>query len=350
VPKDEKYKSLISGREKGVVPLLARKALSGLSALYRVGMESRNLLYSRGLINQVSLPVSVISVGNITVGGTGKTPLVEYIARHFTDAHKKVVILSRGYGSQNGAEGRNDEAAVLDENLPGVPHVQARNRVLAGLRAIREFSPDCIVLDDGFQYRRLKRNLDIVVVDATNPFGYGHLLPRGLLREPVDSLKRAGAVVISKVDEAPADALNAAEKKISGCVSRDCIFRARHKPCGVFVLDGREKHDVEPASLKGKRVIAFCGIGSPESFRRSVEALGCEIVKFQSYPDHYNYSQESLADLRKRAEDSGSEILITTQKDAVKLAAAGLKLHVLKIAFEFVEGGERFHALLDGAL
>jgi len=349
VAKDEKYKSLIAGQEHGVMPGLMRKALSGLAALYRLGVKGRNLAYSKGLLNRVSLPVPVISVGNITVGGTGKTPLVEYIARHFVGSGKKPVILSRGYGGQrNGAEGRNDEAAVLDENLPGVPHLQARDRVLAGLRAIKEFNPDCIVLDDGFQYQRLKRNLDIVVVDAANPFGYGSLLPRGLLREPVKSLRRADAVVISKVDEAPEDALDAIERKIGGYVARDRIFRARHRPGGVYVLGGKaEKREAAPASMRGKRAFAFCGIGSPESFRRSVDALGCEIVKFQSYPDHCNYNQESIADLRRRAADSGAEILITTQKDAVKLADTGLELYVLRIAFEFVKGEERFLDLLD---
>jgi len=330
------------------MPGLARKALSGLAALYRLGVKGRNAAYSKGLLNRVSLPVPVVSVGNITVGGTGKTPLVEYIARHFIDSGKKPVILSRGYGGRNSADGRNDEAAVLDENLPGVPHIQARDRVLAGLRAIKEFNPDRIILDDGFQYRRLNRNLDIVVVDAANPFGYGRLLPRGLLREPVESLRRADAVVISKTDEVSEDALGAIERKIGGCVAQDRIFRARHRTGGVYVLNGKaQKRDVAPSALRGRRALAFCGIGRPESFRRSVDALSCEIAEFQSYPDHFNYDRESIADLRKRAADSGAEILITTQKDAVKLADSGLELHVLRVAFEFVKGGERFLALLD---
>lgn len=346
VAKDEKYKSLISGREKGVLPGLMRGALSGLAALYRIGVGGRNYLYSKGILNRVSLPVPVISVGNITVGGTGKTPLVEYIARHFVERGKKPLILSRGYG---GWGGPNDEAAVLDENLPGVPHVQAQNRVLAGLRAVREHNPACIVLDDGFQYRRLKRDLDIVVIDARNPFGYNQILPRGLLREPVQALARADVVVISKIDESRNTTLLEVRNILEKYVKGERIFSARHCPVRSYVIDSKKKREVGLSALKAKKVIAFCGIGSPESFRRSVESVGCEVAGFRSFPDHYAYGKEAIEELREAAEKCGAEILITTQKDAVKLADAdfGRELWVLKIAFEFVEKRAEFDALLD---
>jgi tetraacyldisaccharide 4'-kinase len=344
--KDEKYKAVISGQEKGVLPGLVRGALTGLSALYRAGMGGRNFLYSKGVLNRVGLPVPVVSVGNITVGGTGKTPLVEYIARHFVERGKKPVILSRGYG---GWGGRNDEALVLEENLPGVAHVQAQNRVLAGLRAVREHKADCIVLDDGFQYRRLKRDLDIVVIDARNPFGYGRLLPRGLLREPVEALARADVVVISKIDESQNSTLFEVRDTLEKYVKGGRIFSARHCPITSYVMAGKGKREEGLSTLKGKKVLAFCGIGSPESFRRSVEGVGCEVAGFRSFPDHYSYGKEAIGGLREAAERCGVEALITTQKDAVKLADAdfGRELWVLKIAFEFVEKREEFDALLD---
>jgi tetraacyldisaccharide 4'-kinase len=354
VEKNDRYKSVISGREHGALPEIMRKALSGLSALYRVGVKSRNALYSKGWINRVTLPVPVISVGNITVGGTGKTPLVEYLARHLAESGKRALVLSRGYRThRDNAMGRNDEAAVLDQNLPGVPHVQARNRVLAGLRAIKKHNTDCIVLDDGFQYRRLKRDLDIVVIDATNPFGYGELLPRGLLREPVESLERANAIVISKTDSLKEAELKELETTLAKYVAADRIFRAVHRTSEVYVPGANsQRRAVEIPALRNKRVFAFCGIGSPESFKRTVGALGCAIAGFRSYPDHYHYNNDAIAELRKQAADSGADVLITTQKDAVKLADAdlGRELYVLRIAFAFVEGEKRFLTLVDAVL
>lgn len=345
---EEKYKLIVSGRERGVLPALMRKALSGMSALYRAGVEGKNFMYSRGLLNSARLPVPVISVGNLTLGGTGKTPLVEYVARRFAAARRKAVILSRGYKSR--CKGGNDEAALLAENLPDVPHVQARDRVLAGLRAVKTHRPDCVILDDGFQYRRLKRDLDIVVIDATNPFGHGRVLPRGLLREPLSALKRAGAIVISKINEASTEEVAEIRRALLEYVPGDRIFQAAHRPQGVYSLNDRKEVGTE--TLRGKRVFAFCGIGSPESFRRSLAALGCAVAGFHEFPDHHHYTEASLETIRKEAAAASAEIMITTQKDAVKLIGAetGGALHVLRIALEFVEGEDRFGALLDSVL
>ena len=352
--KDERYRAIVSGRERGILPGFLRRALGGMSALYRAGVGGRNLMYSKGLLNSTSLPVPVISVGNLTLGGTGKTPLVEYIARHLIGAGKKVAILSRGYKARrDGTERGNDEAAVLAGNLPDVPHIQARNRILAGLRAVKEHNPDCIILDDGFQYRKLRRDLDIVLIDATNPFGHGRVLPRGLLREPTTSLKRADAVVISKVSEVSQKELAEIQEAIAELVPMEKIFHAAHKPCGLYVLNGEnERQQAEIEFLRGRRVFAFCGIGSPDSFRSSLEGLGCDIVGFREFSDHYRYGGGAVDGLRKDVAHSKAEILITTQKDAVKTAGANLgrTLHVLRIAFEFVEGEERFRNLLESVL
>ncbi len=349
--RDEKYRSIVSGGERGVLPGLLRGALSGMSALYRAGIDGRNFMYSKGLLNSAALPVPVVSVGNLTVGGTGKTPLVEYIAGHLTASGKKVVILSRGYKARrNGTMRRNDEAAVLEKNLPEVPHIQDKNRVLAGLRAVKEHNPDCILLDDGFQYRKLRRDLDIIVIDATNPFGHGRVLPRGLLREPTASLKRAGVVVISKADEVSRKETAETEDVISKFVPVERIFRAVHRPRNIYTLDGGK--EVEMESLRGGRVFAFCGIGSPGSFRRGLESLGCEIAGFRAFPDHHRYDGQSLENLREEAARSGAEVLITTQKDAVKLAGAdlGRTLYVLRIAFDLVKDEDRFLNILDSVL
>ena len=183
----QRFLSLVSGR-RGVWPSLQRLGLLAASGLYAVAVQARNFAYAAGWLRSHRVGMPVVSVGNLTVGGTGKTPCVEYVAGFYRRQDRRVAILSRGYG---GSGGRNDEALVLDENLPDVPHLQGPDRVALARTALEELESEVLILDDGFQHRRLARDLDLVLLDATVPWGYGHLLPRGLLREPAGGVRRA---------------------------------------------------------------------------------------------------------------------------------------------------------------
>ena len=199
------FHDLIRGRRRGFGPALARLGLTAASVPYGTAVRLRNRLYDAGWKARLRAAVPVVSVGNLTLGGTGKTPCVEYLARFYRDRDVRVAILSRGYGGSGAA---NDEALVLEENLPDVPHLQGADRVaLAGV-AVEELEAELLILDDGFQHRRLARDLDVVLLDATDPFGQGRLLPRGLLREPASSLRRADAVLVSRCDQVAESSVN----------------------------------------------------------------------------------------------------------------------------------------------
>ena len=194
----EKYRALVAGQTRGFWPECQRAGLWLASVPYGLAMRVRNRLYQSGWKKSFRAPVPVVSVGNLTLGGTGKTPCVEYVARLYRQHELRVAILSRGYGSSGG---RNDEAMVLEDNLPDVPHLQGADRVALAMTAVEELESEVLLLDDGFQHRRLQRDVDIVLVDATNPWGHDHLFPRGLLREPPASLRRAGVVMLTRCDQ-----------------------------------------------------------------------------------------------------------------------------------------------------
>ena len=343
------FESIISGKSKGLLPGVARRALGGLSLLYRAGTGARNFLYDRKLLNQARLPCPVISVGNLTVGGTGKTPLVEYIARHFIKSGRRVVILSRGYRARKTPGGiRNDEAEVLAANVPDAAHIQSKNRVTAGIRAVRRHRPHCIILDDGFQHRRLKRDLDILVIDAANPFGHGRLLPRGLLREPKRCARRAHGIVISKCDEAERRDFSRSVAVVVDVTAPGAeIFRSVYAPVAIEALN-EDDGGMSPEEARGRRVFAFCGIGAGRSFHASLEKLGCDIAKMMEFPDHHRYTDKDIDKIKKEFAASDAEFAITTQKDAVKLKSYSLpRVFFLKIEMEFTDSGDGFPAFLN---
>ncbi|WP_435005422.1 tetraacyldisaccharide 4'-kinase [Tundrisphaera lichenicola] len=334
---------LVRGESRGFLPGAARLGLGGISGLYRLGVGARNLAFDRGWKAGHRAEVPVISVGNLTLGGTGKTPMVEWVSRWFRSRGVRVAILSRGYGDSSGM---NDEGRVLEENLPDVPHLQAPDRVDLAHRAVEELESQILVLDDGFQHRRLARDLDLVLLDALDPFGLGRVFPRGLLREPVGSLKRAGVVVLSRadlVDEPTRASIRERAERQAGPLR---WATARHAPRDL--LD--DKGESYPLSdLSGRKVGAFCGIGNPEGFRRTLEGLGLELVGFRTFPDHHPYGAPDMADLSSWARSIGAEVALTTQKDSVKLRAPGLgpaPLRALRIGLEVMDGSET----LDRAL
>lgn len=292
--------------------------------LYEAVVRLRNARYDHpSAVRRASLPV--ISVGNITVGGTGKTPVVEWIARRLLDDGHRPAIVSRGYGGTAGRgpllvssgtgplcqpERCGDEPYQLATTLPGVPIVVGSDRP-AGAEEARRRGADVVVLDDGFQHRRLARDLDIVLLDAGSPFGNGLLLPAGPLREPLDGLRRADLFLITRSERTAEHPL--VEQQVRQ-YNRDApLLRAGHRRVGFVSRGG------EPVPAPG-RAVAFCGIGNPESFRADLLAEGIEIVEFLPFPDHHAYGRDDLQRIVQAAEPQGAAT-ITTEKDLARLSA-----------------------------
>jgi len=343
------------GRERN---LIVEALLFCLSLLYGVLVRARLSLYRLGLFRTLRLPVRVISVGNITLGGTGKTPTVIHLAEVFRGGGKRPAVVSRGYGRRNegeiavvtdgsgarlGPDEAGDEPAMIASCCAGVPVVVGSDRWRAGLLAIDRFHPDVVILDDGFQHVRLHRDLNIVLVDGADPFGNGRLFPAGILREPLGQLGRADVVLITRASAA-ADLASlkerisrytAADILTSNVVPRDLVNLATG---AAFPLEG----------LRGSAVIAAAGIGRPGSFRSLLESLGAEVRDLKAFPDHHRYGPPDLEELRRLATDRGAGMIVTTEKDAVKLAGTTRDdLWMLRIRLEVVEK-ERWERVLWG--
>lgn len=322
--------------------------LALLSVFYGFGVRLNALAYRLGFKKQTRLGVPVISIGNLTTGGTGKTPCTELVGRHLRELGLRVAILSRGYGSKNGQP--NDEAQVLEENLPDVPHLQGADRVLTGHIAIDELDSEVILLDDGMQHLPLFRDLEIVLIDATEPFGGDWLLPAGLLREPKAGLRRADAILLTRCDLVESCHLENLQKQLGRLCPKAVIAWSIHEPKGW--MDGYLPG--EPLDLTDHPegpVAAFCGIGNPEGFQASLERLGLKVCDLKRFPDHHAYTAEDVSALESWAESLPQGTWIaTTQKDLVKLRVGELgsrKLLALRIGIRLTQGGERFLALID---
>ena len=342
--REQRFLALIRGERRGPVAMLARLGLRLASWGYGAGVRLRNLAFSRGWREVVRVGVPVVSVGNLTVGGTGKTPCVEFVARFYRDRDCHVAILSRGYGSE---AGRNDEALVLEETLPDVPHLQDADRVQIARTAIEELESDLLVLDDGFQHRRLHRDIDLVLVDATDPWGVGALLPRGLLREPISGLRRADAVIVTRADQASAESLRRIDSRLSRLMPNKPVAHATHRPTGLLNSVGASE-SVE--YLRERAVAGFCGIGNPEAFRRTLAGLGARVIDFRVFPDHHPYSRDDVASLRESAQTLPQDTLfVTTHKDLVKLRIAdlaGRPLWALRIEMAFQTNQDAIESVL----
>ena len=339
----ETYHAIVRGQRRGIGALAARAGFRVASWPYGLAMRIRNALFDRGWKRTFRAAVPVVSVGNLTLGGTGKTPCVEYVATLLRDRGARPVILSRGYGAEHNL---NDEAMVLEENLPDVPHLQGADRVALAMAAVEELDAEVLVLDDGFQHRRLLRDLDIVLLDATWPLARESIFPRGLLREPVSGLKRADAIVLTRCDQATTAHEQAAWLKRR--FPAKLVAKAIHAPLElVGADDARESLD----ALAGSPVAAFCGIGNPEAFRGTLEKLGAKPVAFRTYADHHTYTREDVAGLTRWANDlPAGAIVLTTQKDWVKLRVAdlgGRRLWALRIGFQLIEGETEIAELIE---
>jgi tetraacyldisaccharide 4'-kinase len=305
--------------------------------VYGAGVAVRNAAFDRGWKQAHHAAVPVVSVGNITLGGTGKTPLVEWVARWYRQRGVRVAILSRGYGN---TAGLNDEGRVLEENLPDVPHLQDPDRVALASVATHELDCELIILDDGFQHRRLARDVDVVLLDALEPFGLGHLFPRGLLREPIRSLGRADLVTLSRADLVTAAdrmSIRAEAERRAGPLR---WVEARHAPLDLIDSEGNAS---SVDQLAGQFVAAFCGIGNPDGFRRTLLPLCRGLLDLRIFPDHHAYSAEDVGSLERWARELDANLVLTTQKDLVKLRAGLLgpaPLRALRIGLEVTAGGD----------
>jgi len=316
------------------------------SLLYALAMLLRNICFNIGLFKTKKVSVPVICIGNLTVGGTGKTPCVEWLCNYLRTLDLRIAILSRGYG---GAGGANDEAMVLEDQLPEVPHLQSTNRYLIANSAIEELESELLVLDDGFQHRQLFRDLDIVLIDATNPWGFGYLLPRGTLRESSSGLKRAGAVIITRTNQVEENALSLIRNKIKKLAPEIVLCETIHLPAELIRWG---KEPLELTAIKGRKVFAFCGIGNPTSFLKTLADLGAQVVSSRFFPDHHSYSRQDINGLIESADlvADADALLVTTHKDLVKIRAASLgsiPLFALRIEMQFLQGAENLKTLVQ---
>lgn len=387
---EQAIREVMSGARRGAAPAALRAALAAAEPFYAGAMTLRNLLYDRGILHTRSLPRPTISVGNLTAGGTGKTPMARWLASRLREFGKTVAILSRGYKSAPGKLG--DEQIMLDRllNAPGMPPVPLRahpDRYAAALAALRDVPEiTTFILDDAFQHRQAGREVDLVLLDANEPFGFGHVLPRGLLRESVRGLGRASAVIITHADEVPARQMASIEQRVHALSAALPIYRCAHALTGVRsaaaereirtpVSSARDSRNPAPSegvsdettsslapaqplqTLCGRRFLAFCGIGNPAAWERQLNSLGSGYLGCRRFADHHAYSPADLSALRAEAMNLGADALVTTEKDWAKISAlpcaheASPEILRLDVEIQFLqEDADRLLRQIDSCL
>jgi 3-deoxy-D-manno-octulosonic-acid transferase len=331
------------------------------TGLYRLACSIRLFLYRRGICQQKRLEAKVISVGNITVGGTGKTPLVIYLTKKLKERNKKVAILSRGYKRKNKKmveltqktrdeftwEDVGDEPYLISQRLSDVPISVSKHRILSGQYTIEKYGTEILILDDGFQHLRLFRNLDIVVIDAVNPFGNGKLLPAGTLREPLSSLKRADVFILTKTDQASKvnELIDTLKKYNPHAPIVESIYQIRSVD---NFFDGSS---VNLKDVEDKKALVFSGIGNPLSFENSLRSLKILILKHQRFRDHFPYRQKDILYLKGEARSLGADFIVTTEKDSVRIPLIKeqeIPIYVLKIDLKITRGEEILIKKIEG--
>jgi tetraacyldisaccharide 4'-kinase len=305
-------------------------------------MSLRNVAFDRGLKKSTTVSVPVIAVGNLTTGGTGKTPIVATVVKALREQGLRPGIVSRGYRADD--TGENDEKRVLELLCPNVPHEQNPNRVAASEKLIATQGVDVIVLDDAFQHRRIARDLNIVLIDATNPFGYGYLLPRGLLREPVNSLNRADVVLITRSDNVKHNKLLEIEDRVCRYNSnlRDHIYRVVFQPSGLVAGSGNGGRSIDV--VQNRRVTVMTAIGNPQAFVVTCQQIQAKVAATRFFPDHHHYTQKDLDEVRDQANNAGTSLILTTLKDLVKIPDAYDNIFAVQIdsVFESAEKEPKF--------
>lgn len=309
--------------------------ISALAWLYSAAVGLRRNLYDRGWIKTRRLPVPVISVGNLSAGGSGKSPVTAWIARRLKDRGHEPAVVSRGYRGRHPGpatvvsagdgplvEARvgGDEPVMLARQLSGIPIIVSRNRLDGATMAVTRFGARCVILDDAFQHRLLGRDLDLLLFDGADPIGNGRLLPAGCLREPIAAMARADAIVITRADRAPAERIATLEALAREHCPRAPIYHVRSHASAIVGPDG------EPigaaSSLRGQRVVCFAGIARPTVFFEDVASLGARVVRTFSFPDHHRFSPAERSVILDAAAAAGAERTLTTEKDLARLGGA----------------------------
>lgn len=327
----ETLDAIASGARRDAVAVAARCGLQLAELPYWMVTALRNRHFDRQPTRAERVEVPVISVGNLTVGGTGKTPFVAWLARWFRQHQVRVSLISRGYGAAN--QGRNDEARELEERLPDVPHLQNPNRVAAARIAIEELETQLILLDDAFQHRKIARDLDIVLIDATNPFGYGHLLPRGLLRESLRGLKRADVIAVTRANLVENGAVQAIRNQVTQYAPHAIWLEVEQRVAGLRSASGDH---LAWDNLHPGPILAFCGIGNPSAFRTTIAGGGRSLLDFRIFPDHHPFDTDTMQDLVAWSQrNAGAAAVLCTHKDLVKVAVDRLgPLPLFAVALE----------------
>ena len=363
---------VVHGEQPGILAAILLGLLRFFSILYGWAVLFTLGLYKVGFLKQHKLACHVISLGNITVGGTGKTPTAQRLATIIRDLGYRVVILNRGYRAgwkgQVGlvSDGKKiymtateagDEAYLLAKSLPGIPVVIGGNRIITGEYAVNQLQADVIILDDGYQHWQLARDLDIVLIDSLNMFGNSFMLPRGTLREPLPNLARAQVFLLTKVDQSTHDARGMIHDTLEKYNSKALVVESIHKPrCFVEIEEwykGVRITDVALETISNQKVVAFSAIGNPSSFEQTIMDIGVTEVCGIRYADHHDYTMAEMQCIMQRAVDEKAFALVTTEKDAVKIPAEfihsdrPLPLYVLSIAVHFTEGYESFMELIE---
>ncbi len=353
---------IITGKRTGVTAALIRGALTVLSYLYGACVI---VLRCIRRMRRHRLPCVVVSVGNVTLGGTGKTSLVEYIARVLLGEGHRVAVVSRGYGRQVArspclagrqaghqatGEAMGDEPCMLQGNLPSVVVAVDANRVRAAKKAVAEGEVDTVILDDGLQQWGLHKDLEIVTIDATNPFGNARLLPAGLLRQPLWTLRSAQVLVITKTNLAAG--VGALRNRLRQLSPRALIVEARHEPSGLYLF-GREDKAVPLTLLSARPVAALSGIADPASFEALLEKLGASIRLSFRYPDHHAFSDSDMEEVRRQCQGLPVSTIVTTQKDSRRLTprllgAFAAETLVLRVAVSVTSHENEFTERLIG--
>ncbi|GHT13940.1 tetraacyldisaccharide 4'-kinase [Planctomycetales bacterium] len=310
----QRFYQIISGQERGTVAVLCRMLLWILSLFYGTAVAVRNFLFDCRFRKIRRLPIPIISVGNLTLGGTGKTPLVAWLVRHFLEQGHHPGIISRGYGS--GSEGTNDEFQELAFLFPQTPHIQNRNRCAAAESFLAQRNADIFILDDAFQHRKLARSLDIVILDATVPFGYDYIFPRGTLRESVAGLRRAGIVLLSRADLVSEAERERIRQRVLQTAPQVIWGEIAQVPAKLVSVT-KTVNALE--TITGKTALAFCGIGNPAAFRRTLERCGVTVKELRIFPDHHRYTASDLDRLEQDVAVIKPDVILCTMKDIVKI-------------------------------
>lgn len=345
------FHETVSGQRRGPLAGLTRLALRGAAAGYALGLVGREASYRLGVVKPRRVAAKVVSVGNLTLGGTGKTPAVIHLAKRYRAAGERVAILIRGHGGEQ-LKGVNvvhdgferllnvaqvgDEAVLLADRLGDVPVLAGKDRRLTAAEAVETYGATVLVLDDAFQYRRLAIDTQIVLLDATRPFGTERLFPAGTLRDPPSYLKRADQLWLSRLDHPDAMTAEALTSRLATIAPAVPVYRSHHTPARLWQFPGGA--ELPLASLAGRQVLGMAGIGNHGAFWATLQGLGIAGLVEAPFPDHHSYGQSDIAGAVKLAQERGCDAVVTTEKDAVRLElwpASGPPLWVLGIELMF---------------